>query len=322
MIQSVSADVHNIRRQLQRRQVPAACTTSCAWLTPLSNCASTDLTCLCGIVNGAGADVQTCATCLQPTNPDITTDIQEVAELCPSSGAPPITEPAGTTTAGSVTLAGTATTTTPSTVTDTDCSSVCDPIVSAEASCTADSCFCPTVVVAGPACSQCLLNSNATVASSIGVAINICNSEFPSTATTGAGSTGCSSQCALINQALTACTDEACFCTTLIGEGPACSQCYATVNITEASILSGALVTCQSLLPGVTGIPSGNATTKGPTLTGFPTTQSTAQTIALTGSTSSSHSAGMSDFDGIFEGSFVGWVTVLALVGGVFGVFI
>ena len=321
MIQSVSANVHNIRRHVQRRQVPAACTTSCAWLTPLSNCGTTDLNCLCGIVNGAGADVQTCATCLEPTNPDISTDIQEVAELCPSSGAPPITESAGTTTE-SAALGATATTTTPSTVTDTDCSSLCDPIVSAEASCTVDSCFCPTVVVAGPACSQCLLNTNATVASSIGLAINICNSEFP--ATTGAGSTGCSSQCALINQALTACTDESCFCTTLIGEGPACSQCFATVNITEASILSGAIATCQSLLPGVTGIPSGNGTqtTKGPALTGFPSTQSTVQTVALTGSTSSSHSAGMSDFDGIFEGSFVRWVTVLALVGGVFGVFI
>ena len=218
---------------------------------------------------------------------------------------------------------GTIITTSP-TVTGTDCASLCDPLASAEASCTADSCLCPTVVVAGPACSQCLLNTNASLASSVGMAISICNSEFPAATTTATGlAEGCSSQCALINQALTACSDESCFCTTLIGEGPACSQCFATVNITEASVLSGAIVTCQSLLPGVTGIPAANATqTKGSTLTGFPSTVSTGQTVALTGSTSSAHSAGMSDFDGIFAGNFIMWVTVLALVGGVFGVFI
>jgi hypothetical protein len=121
---------------------------------------------------------------------------------------------------------------------------------------------------------------------------------------------------------LTACTDESCFCTTLIGQGPACSQCYATVNATEASVLSGALVTCQSLLPGVTGIPSVNATQ---TSALFPTaapapTQS--QTVTLTAATSSSHSAGMGGFDVILGGSLIQSITILALVGGVFGLFI
>lgn len=310
---TVSADGHNLRHRLHRRQIPAACATPCAWLTPLSSCDTTDITCLCGVVNGAGADVNTCATCLQPLDPSISADIQEVAQICPSTGAAPITEPNSPTTGG--------TATSPPTATGTDCAGLCDPIASAEASCAVgDSCLCPTVVAAGPACSQCLLNVNATLASSVGVAISICNSEFPATATATGGA--CSSECALINQALTACTDESCFCTTLIGQGPACSQCYATVNATEASVLSGALVTCQSLLPGVTGIPSVNATQ---TSALFPTaapapTQS--QTVTLTAATSSSHSAGMGGFDVILGGSLIQSITILALVGGVFGLFI
>jgi len=322
VILTVSADGHNLRRQLQRRQIPTACTTPCAWLTPLSACDTTDITCLCGVVNGAGSDVNTCATCLQSLDPTIAADIQEVAEICPSTGAPPLTESNSPATGSSLIIGGT--TTAPPTVTGTDCASVCDPIASAEASCVAgDSCLCPTVVAAGPACSQCLLNVNATLASSVGAAINICNSEFPTATATG-GLAACSSQCALINQALTACTDESCLCTTLIGQGPACSQCFATVNATEASILSGAIVTCQSLLPGVTGIPLTNATQSSglfPTAAPAPT-KSSSQTVALTAATSSSHSAGMSDFGAIFGGSFIQWITILALVGGVFGVLI
>ena len=318
VILTVSTDAHNLPHRLHRRQVPAACSTSCAWIASLSECDVTDITCLCGVITGAGADVNACQTCLQTDDPDISSDIQEVTELCPSTGAPPVT-------GSSPTLSGTATGTSP-TATGTDCADICAPIASAEATCTAgDSCLCPTVVAAGPACSQCLLTINATLASSVGAAISICNSEFPTATPTGGSLTACSSQCALINQALTACTDQSCFCTTLIGQGPACSQCYATVNVTEASVLSAALVTCQSMLPGVTGIPSGNNATQTaglfPTATSAPT-QSNSQVVTLAPATTSSHSAGMSGFDVIVGGSLVQWMTILALFGGMLGVFL
>ena len=319
MIPTVYADVHNLRRQLERRQVPAECTTPCGWLTALSNCATTDLSCLCGVVLGAGTNVNTCATCLQSLDPTISNDILQVAQVCAGSGATPITEP-GPVTSGSSTVPGG----TPTVVTETDCGSLCAPLATAEASCGADSCLCPTVVVAGPACSQCLMNVNVTLASSVGLALSLCNSEFP-TATTTAAPIGCSGECSLINQALTACTDESCFCTTLIGQGPACSQCYATVNVTEASILSAAILTCQSLLPGVTGIPSSSNTTttsRGPAATTSTPKGSSSQTVTLNTASPSSQSGGRSDFDRMVGGSFVLWVTVLILIAGMFEVFI
>jgi cobalamin biosynthesis Mg chelatase CobN len=52
--------------------------------------------------------------------------------------------------------------------------------------------------------------------------------------------------CASINNAVNACTDDACFCPTALAVAAACASCYATVNATLSADLSSAIVQCQT----------------------------------------------------------------------------
>jgi len=118
------------------------------------------------------------------------------------------------------------------------------------------------------ACATCLQPLNATLAAGLEQFETICAGSVPSgsgnLSSTGAPTTGittgnptsCAGQCAGIATALTACADETCLCPTLLASGPACSQCFATVNVSEASLLSVAISQCQTVPivtnPGIT----------------------------------------------------------------------
>lgn len=56
----------------------------------------------------------------------------------------------------------------------------------------------------------------------------------------------CASQCSVLNQAISTCPDDTCFCPILTAAGTGCSQCYATLDITAANDLSSAFSICES----------------------------------------------------------------------------
>jgi hypothetical protein len=56
----------------------------------------------------------------------------------------------------------------------------------------------------------------------------------------------CSSQCSLVNQALSTCDDDSCFCPALSEGYTQCSQCYATLDATAASLISSAMSICDT----------------------------------------------------------------------------
>lgn len=133
-------------------------------------------------------------------------------------------------------------------------------------------CFCNVLSAAGTQiapCVACLQPVNATVASDIEQIAEICGIPIVSATTTAAtgtitngpiltgNPTQCSSQCGPIATALTACTDESCLCATIAAQGSACSACFATVNITEASILSVAMSQCLTVPITTNAIPTG-----------------------------------------------------------------
>jgi hypothetical protein len=160
-----------------------------------------------------------------------------------------------------------------------NCLSQCSYVNQALTTCADDSCFCPAVTVGASTCSQCYATVNVTAASVWSSVMGICSSEFPggvtatissatpvTTTSTLSFPAACTSQCALISQALVSCTDDFCFCPTATSAGSACSRCLATVNIDQASDIGSAMSICSSEFGG-----SGDLTAQALTL-GFPTT--------------------------------------------------
>ena len=167
-----------------------------------------------------------------------------------------------------------------------DCTTPCSWIAGlASCSDTDVSCVCGVVNQAGSAavssCASCLQSVNATLAADVESVGEFCadsgstaSAPAPApTSTPPASVTGIAtctiSPCQIIFEAHSSCTDDACFCPTLVAEGPACSACYATVNVTEAQLISLALQDCYSEYPSLatgTGATTTGATSTGATL--------------------------------------------------------
>lgn len=296
---SAFAEFPSFGSNLERRQL-GDCSTPCAWFSNLATCSETDVTCVCGVITQAGSSVATCANCLQTVNATLAADVIQVEQLCQT---------------GSVTTAPVRTTEAPSQPTGNQCNSQCSLINEALDVCTDDTCFCPTVVAEGPACSQCFAMVNVTEANLIGSVITGCVSEFPSLATanpitaTASGANPCSTQCAVVANAASTCADNSCFCPTFLELGPACSSCWATVNATEASLLGSLLTDCMTA----------GGTTAGthplPTTTG----QTTSIRIASTSSSKSGAQVGIGE---LFGAGYVHYIMFLAILAGLFTVLV
>ena len=204
------------------------------------------------------------------------------------------------------------------------CSAVCSEVNSAVSTCSGDACFCPILTLAGTPCSQCYASINVTAAALLGSAFSICSSEFAVTASTtnlsitsnsaSASSTfvglaaACTKQCSLVNQALSLCVDDACFCPTALSAGPACSSCLLTVDFIQATDLGSALTICQT-----EGFGSGNAATNTNSFSlPFPL-GSTITVTASAGDVTSSTTSSATSKGGLSGGAIGG------IVGGVVG---
>ena len=124
------------------------------------------------------------------------------------------------------------------------CSSQCVSVFDAIYSCIEDSCACPTFLADGPVCASCLATVNITVASIISSGVTFCQTGSITT-------TPCSSECELITKAAWQCVGEACYCSVLLAEGPGCSQCWASLNGTDASFYGDQITACGSEYPAI-----------------------------------------------------------------------
>jgi hypothetical protein len=237
--------------------------------------------------------VQPCINCLASVNTTFAASIEELAITC---GLPATLPAAAATTTGMATI-------TPNPILNgnpTQCSNQCGLINAALTSCTEASCLCPTFLAQGPECSSCFATVNATQASLISIVISQC------TATISNPISACSAQCGLIFEVASSCgANNSCFCPTFLAQAPACSSCWATVSVAEASTIGELSATCASLLYSLhTSAPI------------------TATTVALT-PTASTHSASgaRSGFGEILGTSWMQFIMPLALVAGLLAVF-
>jgi hypothetical protein len=211
-----------------------------------------------------------------------------------------------------------------------NCNSQCSLVDNGLSICNDDACFCPYVTQGAAQCSQCFATVNVTAAAQWSSVISICHSEFPATtailtstakaATTSARASSvptitaaaCSSQCSLINQALLLCNADSCFCPTALADGPACSQCLASVFPASALALSSAMSICKTEFP--TGTTTQNAALQPTKAT---TTQPTTLLPVTTSSpTSTSGSSPLSPGEiGGIAGGVIGGVILLGLAG-------
>jgi hypothetical protein len=189
------------------------------------------------------------------------------------------------------------------------CANQCSVVNQAISTCFDDSCFCPVLTASGAGCSQCYATANITAASALSSASSICLSEFPLlTSSIASLAAACSVQCNLINQALSECFDDSCFCPTALASGPQCSSCLATVNIAEAQDIGSAMQICQiEFATGATG-------TSYPTTTFVPLRTGSAATSTPTStSTSSKSSSGLAP--AAIGGIVAGFLVLFAAAG-------
>lgn len=247
-----------------------------------------------------------CATCLQPINATIASSIREFETICAGSGpGGPVTgvttlPPGGTSAASGVPTTGI------TTGNPTSCAAQCANIATALNSCVDVTCFCPTLLASGSACSQCFATVNVTEASLLSVAISQC--QTVPTVTNSGGATQCSQQCGPVYNAATSCTDNSCFCPTFLAQGPQCSSCWAMLNTTEASLIGSLMTDCKTAL-----YPSQTQTTsssKGP-----------APTILLSPSSTSGAYPARGVFGDILGTMGMQFVMLIALVAGLLTLF-
>jgi len=218
------------------------CTSQC---DPIANIASTCTldTCYCPTFASYGP---ACSACYLSINATLAAEIGEVVTACAS-------EVSEVSTTANVA-------TTPATATAVPCTSQCNAVDNIAATCTAASCFCPTFISYGSACSSCYATINATLASELGNIITGCQIEFSTTAkggstptptTNGGGGATTCTQCDVIADAASSCSDDACFCPTLASLGPACSSCLQPINATAAFEVASILSICTSEFPNL-----------------------------------------------------------------------
>jgi trimeric autotransporter adhesin len=295
--------------QLFRRQF-GSCQDQCAWAENLANCSSTDITCACDVFNAAGpTTVNGCVTCLQASDASLAGDLSEVDQGCSQEGSGNSTaSPTVSASAGANAEAG-----------SDPCAtlSACATVSAAVSTCSDDSCFCPTALPFIAACASCYASVNATSSADLLSASSLCVAESytgVATSTTVDFAVGpCVTPCQKIDAAISSCTDDACFCPTLVSFGSACSACWATANGTEAGVLSSGIAGCASEFAtgGATGT-GGNSVgqTAGATATaisGSSTASATHSSAAMRGETF----VFFSPVHGIVFGAFVAGVLTL-----------
>jgi hypothetical protein len=252
-------------------------------------------------------------TCLQSSDASLAGDLSEVAEGCSDEGSGTATSsPTGSASAGANAGAG-----------SDPCAtlSACATVSAAVNTCSDDSCFCPTALPFIAACASCYASVNGTSSSDLLQASSLCVAESYSaiaTSTTVDFAAGpCVTPCQQIDAAISSCTDDACFCPTLLSVGSACSACWATANGTEASVLSAGIAGCASEF--ATGAPSGSGGGNFVSQTG---TASATEAVKGSSSATATHSSAamrgetfvfFSPVHGIVFGAFV--VGVLTLFG-------
>jgi hypothetical protein len=197
-----------------------------------------------------------------------------------------------------------------------DCPDLCAPIVSALQVCTNDACFCPTAVAHGPACSSCIASVNVTRANSVGSFVTGCISEFPVLSTdanpTAVASTLCSSQCQPINAASASCSIDACFCPIILQFGPACSSCWATINVPEASVIATIMSGCKTEF-----YPSKNTGRVAPqTITEISRVSSLANPTTIASPTMQSRSTGSRCYRTVSGEDFVYFISFVSFIAG------
>lgn len=130
------------------------------------------------------------------------------------------------------------------------CSTQCARITQAAFVCLDDACFCPIILADGSQCSQCWASQNLASADFYGSQIAACRSELATmpaaTQTSLPPLAPCEGFCYPIIQAAATCTDDVCFCPTIIAQGSYCSQCWEPFNTAEASFVASLLSGCQS----------------------------------------------------------------------------
>ena len=191
------------------------------------------------------------------------------------------------------------------------CANQCSVLNQAISSCFDDTCFCPVLTAAGAGCSQCYATANITAAAALSSASSICQSEFPLTSSIASLAAACSVQCSLLNQALSVCSDDTCFCPAALASGSQCSSCLATVNIAEAQDIGSAIQICQfEFATGGTGT-SYPTTTFVPIRTGPADSASTSTPTST--STASKSSSGLPP--GAIGGIVAGFLVFFAAAG-------
>lgn len=221
------------------------CPTACPFLSSFQAC-GTNITCSCGVLNGASSALGACTACIQSIDQVLAQQfaaaVQDCALLFPTST---IILPTPTTSVSSTIASA------------VGCSSDRAPIIQAS-TCTADACACPAYLTAGAACIKCTGTANATASSIISRSISICLSQLLSVTETVSGSqtsvpTGlpCAGQCSDIISAPLTCTADLCSCSAYVKEGPVCYSCTQPFNATAASILTKDISICLSNFPAL-----------------------------------------------------------------------
>jgi hypothetical protein len=127
----------------------------------------------------------------------------------------------------------------------------------------------------------------------------------------------CTAACNPIGSAINVCTDDACFCPTLLQYASGCSACWATVNATEATLIASVSAECVAELSS-----TGSATASKLTAFGGPSvvvvtvtqSQSTGIPIPVASESSTSTATATSSSSGLSSGAIAG-IAVGAAVG-------
>jgi hypothetical protein len=239
--------------------------------------------------------VASCTPCLATVDPASVTNLVQVLSEC-YSVFPSFTTLTNTTTQSS----------------HSDCSA-CDILNAASASCPGNACFCPTLSSFASLCTSCLSTVYPANITNIESAWSACTSEYPQLTPPPSLVAQCSA-CSVIATAASSCSNDACFCPTLISLGTSCTNCALTINGTFASLVGVIISECESEVgPGSTSsMPSGPVTI-------LSTVVSTTTVAAFSGTTSRSNARDrFSPMNGLVAIQFI---MFLGFMAGLFCVF-
>ena len=154
--------------KIERRQSVNACLASpCNFLVPFSSCL--DQTCYCRVfLSVTSTALADCSDCLRPSNPGLANSVEEQDRRCRGARSSSAKMTAGI----------------------TQCSGQCNDLFSAAITCSNEPCACPTILIFGETCSQCLQSFNPAAAGIVGSAISDCLLVQTSTTSAIQGSSG------------------------------------------------------------------------------------------------------------------------------------